>query len=419
MSKGRPFFSIVIPTRNRPGLFAHALRSALAQTWTDYEIIVTDNGDDDSKEATAAVVRGAGGDSVRYVRTPAPLPMADNWEFGLRQATGKFVTYLCDDDAMVPELLETVAQVIEAHNSEVVTWSCGSYYHPNWVVAEQRNTAALVPASDHVESIASRPVLDLLYRELWPPLPIPKMMQSCCSMRVLDRIRQRAGRLFIPSCPDFSSPALIFDEVERYEHIDRTLLLSGAAPESTGPMAWTKDRAALRRFAAETGEVFREVPLHALTGHNAIADTLLRVKKLLGPRLEGIDLDWTRYFAYNYEILRTFENMGADNIAAEMKEFHEVLGRRPAEFQSAVWQVVKQRRHHSSWLQRLLRETIDKSGFLSQLELRLRPKIRKSKPRIIRGEEYGFSNICECAAKIGRLQSGVHCAPEPSPATAA
>ena len=77
MTAERPFFSIVIPTRNRAGLLPHALRSALAQTWQDYEILVSDN---HSTDATPEVVGEVGADRVRYVRTPSPYPfrMAGN-----------------------------------------------------------------------------------------------------------------------------------------------------------------------------------------------------------------------------------------------------------------------------------------------------------------------------------------------------
>jgi glycosyltransferase involved in cell wall biosynthesis len=43
MSLNRPFFSIVMPTRDRAHLLKFALQSALSQTFDDYEILVSDN----------------------------------------------------------------------------------------------------------------------------------------------------------------------------------------------------------------------------------------------------------------------------------------------------------------------------------------------------------------------------------------
>jgi glycosyltransferase involved in cell wall biosynthesis len=396
MIADRPFFSIVIPTRNRAGLLRYALRSALAQTWQDYEILVSDN---DSNDATPDVVREVGGDRVRYVRTPASLSMPDSWEFALSHANGQFVTYLCDDDAIAPNLLATVAQVIDQRGSQAITWAFGGYYHQNWEGAEQRNSAILPVVSNSIQSLESGPALRRLFSEMWPSFPVPKMLQSCCSMKVLNQVRESVGRLFIPSCPDLSSSALILDAVPRYEHIDRILMLSGSAIESNGPGQWSKDRANIRNFAREFGPdgLFQEVPMRALVTINYGADTLLRVKKLLGSRMEGIDLDWERYFVLCFESLGVFEKLGADT-AAEMREFREVLERKPVQFQRNVWRAIEG--HRPAVWRQAIREAINKSNFLVQLEVQLRPKVRGSKQRIISGKQGGFGNIAECAAKM-------------------
>ena len=44
--KNTPFFSVVIPTRNRVDLFKKALNSVLSQTFTNFEVIVVNDGSD-------------------------------------------------------------------------------------------------------------------------------------------------------------------------------------------------------------------------------------------------------------------------------------------------------------------------------------------------------------------------------------
>jgi glycosyltransferase involved in cell wall biosynthesis len=401
MIAANPFFSIVIPTRNRAGLLPYALRSALAQTWRDYEILVSDN---DSSDATPAVVREVGAKRVRYVRTPSSLSMPDSWEFALGHAKGQFVTYLCDDDAIAPDLLATVAQVIHQRGAQAITWAYGGYYHNNCEEVKQRNSAVLPVVSSRIETLESRPALARLFSEMWPSFPVPKMLQSCCSMKILNGVRERVGRLFLPSCPDLSSPALILDAVHHYEHIDRILMLSGVAIESNGAGQWSKDRANMRNFAREFGPdgLFQEVPMRVLVGINCVADTLLRVKKLLGPRMEDIDLDWERYFVLCFEGLSTYERLGADT-ASEMREFREVLERQPVDVQRKVWHTIE--RHRPVVWRQGIREAINRSNLLAQLELRLRPKVRKGKQRIIRGSDGGFGDIAECVAKMAHFTS--------------
>src|SRR6266704_3260720 len=109
---GKPFFSVVIPTRNRASLLRYALQTALDQDFDDYEIVVSDNC---SQDDTAQVVKDYQTSRVRYVRVNDPLSMPDHWEFALGQAQGQFVNYLCDDDSLPREALGKASASIERH----------------------------------------------------------------------------------------------------------------------------------------------------------------------------------------------------------------------------------------------------------------------------------------------------------------
>src|SRR5258705_9700603 len=124
----KPFFSIVIPTRNRAHLLRYALQSALNQDFDDYEIIVSDNCSEDN---TAQVVKEAPGDLIRYVRPEKSLSMPDHWNFALDQIRGRYVTYLCDDDALAPTALQRVYEAIEQHKSKLVVLGTAVYYGDN------------------------------------------------------------------------------------------------------------------------------------------------------------------------------------------------------------------------------------------------------------------------------------------------
>ena len=101
-----PRFSVLIPTRERPDTLRHTLRTVAEQPGNDYEVVVADNA---SGPATRQIVAKFGLPHVRYVRSEELLPMALNWERGLEQCQGEFVTVLGDDDAFLPSTL-SVAQ---------------------------------------------------------------------------------------------------------------------------------------------------------------------------------------------------------------------------------------------------------------------------------------------------------------------
>jgi glycosyltransferase involved in cell wall biosynthesis len=52
-------FSVIIPTFNRAGLLADALESVFAQRFTDFEVIVADDGSTDDTDGVARAIRSA------------------------------------------------------------------------------------------------------------------------------------------------------------------------------------------------------------------------------------------------------------------------------------------------------------------------------------------------------------------------
>src|SRR5689334_12432649 len=131
----KPLFSIVMPTRNRAHLLRWALQSALQQDFHDFEVVVVDN---DSSDNTEEVVKELGDERVSYVRSHKALSMPDNWEFAWSHATGEYVLYLCDDDALLPNTLSFLAPHLQ-DNPPVISWDGAVYYWPDWLEAERRN----------------------------------------------------------------------------------------------------------------------------------------------------------------------------------------------------------------------------------------------------------------------------------------
>jgi glycosyltransferase involved in cell wall biosynthesis len=89
--------SVVIPTYNRAGLLARALRSALAESRPGDEVIVVDDGSTDDTEGLVRVQ----GPMVRYVRT-AHVGAGAARNAGVRAATGDLIAFLDSDDDWVP-----------------------------------------------------------------------------------------------------------------------------------------------------------------------------------------------------------------------------------------------------------------------------------------------------------------------------
>jgi glycosyltransferase involved in cell wall biosynthesis len=107
-----PRFSVVIPTYNRLDFLKHALSSIWAQTFTDYEVIVVDDG---STDATGEWLASHGG-PVRVFEQPNRGPGSAR-NVGAREARGDYVAFLDSDDLWFPWTLDVFARAIQEHKS--------------------------------------------------------------------------------------------------------------------------------------------------------------------------------------------------------------------------------------------------------------------------------------------------------------
>ncbi len=98
-----PAVTIIVPTYNRPRLLGEAIRSALAQTYQDWVMLVGDNGGSPENEG---VVASFGDPRIRYVRHPDGLGPQGNWLELVRLAETPLIASLHDDDSWRPGFLE-------------------------------------------------------------------------------------------------------------------------------------------------------------------------------------------------------------------------------------------------------------------------------------------------------------------------
>lgn len=97
--------TIGIPTYNRAdGFLRHALESAMAQTYDNLEIIVSDNC---SQDHTGTLIGQYRDPRINYVRHNVNIGPLNNSNFCLSQAKGEYFLQLHDDDAIDPDFIET------------------------------------------------------------------------------------------------------------------------------------------------------------------------------------------------------------------------------------------------------------------------------------------------------------------------
>ncbi len=105
MTNVRPLVTIAIPTYNRADLFLRdAINAALQQTYSNIEVIISDNC---SVDDTEAVVKSFADPRVRYFRQERNIGANNNFNFCLEQAKGDYFLLFLDDDQVDPDFIET------------------------------------------------------------------------------------------------------------------------------------------------------------------------------------------------------------------------------------------------------------------------------------------------------------------------
>ncbi|MBE0596224.1 MAG: glycosyltransferase family 2 protein, partial [Desulfuromonadales bacterium] len=106
---GGPFVSIGITTYNRHDLLREALASILAQSFTDFEVIV---GNDYQAETLTGEMLGIDDPRIRFVNHPQNLREVGNMNALLALASGRYFTWLFDDDLYEPGFLQAAHEAL-------------------------------------------------------------------------------------------------------------------------------------------------------------------------------------------------------------------------------------------------------------------------------------------------------------------
>ena len=128
-------FSVIIPLYNKAPYIRKALKSVLAQTYADYELIIIDDGSTDrSAEIAKAILQDPASRLIasspnRLIRQ-ANSGVSAARNNGVAHASGDYIAFLDADDWWEPTYLERMAQLIEDYPEAGLYASNYVYYKP-------------------------------------------------------------------------------------------------------------------------------------------------------------------------------------------------------------------------------------------------------------------------------------------------
>tara|TARA_B100001063_G_C16730650_1_gene539105 strand:- start:675 stop:1619 length:945 start_codon:yes stop_codon:yes gene_type:complete len=116
-----PAVSIIIPVSNRSNLIRETLDSIIAQSYSNWECLIVDDG---SLDNTLEVLEefAVKDDRIKYYSRPKEkMKGANNCRnFGFEKSTGNYIIWFDSDDLMTPDHLEAKLRCIEQHKVDFV-----------------------------------------------------------------------------------------------------------------------------------------------------------------------------------------------------------------------------------------------------------------------------------------------------------
>lgn len=151
--------SIILPTYNRARFLPQAFESIRAQTWTNWELIIVDDGSTDNSQELVATLSAGITQPVRYVRQENQGAYgARNTGVGL--ARGDYVAFFDSDDYWLPHHLKDCVEALQANPD--VDWAYGACKRVEFATGK-----LLTPHSFYVDE-RPRPFLSLRTRAAGP-----------------------------------------------------------------------------------------------------------------------------------------------------------------------------------------------------------------------------------------------------------
>lgn len=134
-----PYVSVILPTFNRADKIMASIDSVLRQTYSNYELIVIDDG---SVDRTKEVISAIEDSRVRYIKLDQNRGQAAARNIGIQSAIGDYIAFQDSDDKWLPGKLEMQVNALKETGADT-----GISYHQMRYSTEQDNTI-LVPGSD-------------------------------------------------------------------------------------------------------------------------------------------------------------------------------------------------------------------------------------------------------------------------------
>lgn len=326
------FFSVIIPTYNRAELLGRAIQSVLDQTEHDLELVVSNGGSTDN---TRAVVETFDDDRIRYVEANGKPDMAGNYSTAVQNATGRFVVFFSDDDALVPRALEKLKTAINKTEADLVVFPFARYYPEGGSEGHRRipPNAVLIPRhSCELKKIPAELALRQYFYEYGltatapsESVPVPYIGNYAIRGEILDDIGRDSESLFAQIPIDNYLIGKILSLIDYYYLLDEPLLVwSRWRKQATALVEGGGTKVREHYQAQLKGRLIEQSPFTFPLPKNLGANALAQARADLTQPLHTLEPNWQHFVPYMEGHLLYLRDNGMD-VTDELEEVRRII----------------------------------------------------------------------------------------------
>ena len=315
-------YSVLLPTRNGGKFLRGCIESVLAQNYSDYELVISDNANSDE---TPDILRAyAARQRVKVIRLDEPVSVTDNWNAAYRASSGDYLLMMGDDDLLLPGYFANMDAILDRHGgADCVLYNGYSFVAPGSIAGDERSfyNPYHFRYGPDLQQEMSIPVEQQhgIVRDMFRwTVRIPLNMQTTLVARAAaERI---AGGFFQPPFPDhYALNALLLMGV-RWVFSPERVVVVGVSPKSFGHYVYSGKQTSGLAYLGIDPQFPGELPGNPLL--NGMHMWLNRLLQNFPNELQGVRVDrrgYVRRQLYSWLLQKRFEGIGWGAFASRLR----------------------------------------------------------------------------------------------------
>lgn len=290
-----PFISIVLPTRDRSDFVPLVLKFLQKQTFSNFEVIISDNGTHDlCLEKIKVFLTDS---RFTYKRPPQPMNMTEHWNFAIAGARGEYISIFNEKFFLRKDALQIIFETYVEHKPDLISWNyewlgepvfkdgdVTGCYHPINAPADIKKFSPSEYLSHHFDikyPLSGHNCRDFLESRYG------RIYGGCVRTNVVESVIRKYKKAFYPLSPDYTSQFLFLNEAKLGVHIGQSLMLNVVFAAISNGMNTTTNFDKVKAVLVESGvdiETYQSdgpIPGFYVGSTYSIARDLLLLKKFV------------------------------------------------------------------------------------------------------------------------------------------